>query len=86
MIFTLFLLQRPAEHAHLSKGFLSLSGLQFRGHAFFSDDDVPVGSDTIEYGWQMEIQCGKISSKLTLPQVTHMNNSDTVEYHSLSAA
>ena len=64
-----FVLQRPVENNHLSKGFLSLSGLQFRGHAFFSDEDCSLGSDTIEYAWQMEIQCGTISGKLTLPQV-----------------
>ncbi len=54
---------------HLSRGFISLSGLQFRGHAFFSDKDVPLGADTIEYAWLTEIQCGSITGKITLPQV-----------------
>eukprot|EP00794_Sanderia_malayensis_P007184 gene7184-7990_t len=62
-------LSRQSEHAHLSRGFLSLSGLQFRGHAFFSDNGVPLGSDTIEYAWLTEIQCGSFTGKLTLPQL-----------------
>lgn len=71
IIYILYFLyfKRPGEHDHLSKGFISLSGLQFRGHAFFSDKDCTPDSDTIEYAWLMEMQCGTISGKVTLPQV-----------------
>ena len=36
----------------------------------FSSKDVPLGEDTIEYAWLMEIQCGVLKGKLTPLQVT----------------
>ena len=53
----------------LSQGHLLLTGLQFRGHAMFSEIERPLGSDTIEYAWLIEIQCGSLFGKITAAQV-----------------
>ena len=50
-------------------GHLLLTGLQFRGHAMFSEVDRPLGSDTLEYGWLIEIQCGSLFGKVTAAQL-----------------
>ena len=71
MINLLFLFfQRQTDQSHLSRGFLTLTGLQFRGHAMFSDKDVPLGNDTIEYGWLVEVQLGQLKWKMTPSQVS----------------
>ena len=62
-------LKRASDQSHLSKGFLALSGLQFRGHAMFSDRDIPHGAPTVEYAWLMELQCAKLTGKITPLQV-----------------
>lgn len=36
----------------------------------FSSKGVPLGEDTLEYAWLMEIQCGVLKGKLTPLQVT----------------
>lgn len=36
----------------------------------FSDKDVPLGNDTIEYGWLVEVQLGQLKGKLTPSQVS----------------
>ena len=52
--------QQQEEEDLLKQGHLLLTGLQFRGHAMFSDLDRPLGSDTLEYAWLIEIQCGSL--------------------------
>jgi hypothetical protein len=44
----------------LRQGHLLLTGLQFRGHAMFSELDRALGADTLEYGWLMALQCGSL--------------------------
>ena len=53
----------------LSQGHLLLTGLQFRGHAMFSEIERPLGSETLEYAWLSEIQCGSLFGKITAAQV-----------------
>ncbi|XP_040563283.1 bridge-like lipid transfer protein family member 1 [Lepeophtheirus salmonis] len=48
-------------------GFLVLTGLQFRGNAMFSELDRPIDSDTLEYAWLIEIQCGSLLGKISAP-------------------
>lgn len=50
-------------------GLLMLTGLQFRGHAMFSEIDRPMGSDTLEYAWLMELQCGTLAGNVTATQL-----------------
>jgi hypothetical protein len=35
----------------------------------FSEVDRPLGSDTLEYGWLIEIQCGSLFGKVTAAQL-----------------
>lgn len=51
---------------NLREGFLVLTGLQFRGHAMFSELDRPLGGDTIEYAWLMELTCGNLCGKASI--------------------
>ncbi len=51
------------------QGHLLLSGLQFRGHAMFSELNRPLGSDTLEYGWLIEVQCGSLVGKISAAQL-----------------
>ncbi|KAJ8982559.1 hypothetical protein NQ317_005030 [Molorchus minor] len=60
---------RPSRDKHLNQGKLTLSSLQIRGHAMFSDVGRSLDQDTIEYAWLVEIQLGKFSGKLTSPQL-----------------
>lgn len=57
------------EGANLSQGHLLLTGLQFRGHAMFSEVDRPLGSESLEYAWLIEIQCGSLFGKATAAQL-----------------
>ncbi|EPB75014.1 hypothetical protein ANCCEY_05883 [Ancylostoma ceylanicum] len=50
-----------------SDGYLTLSGLQFRGHAMFSSEDCPWDMAVVEYGWLMEILIGDIGGCLGSP-------------------
>ena len=63
-------LQRPEQHQHLSEGHLALSGLQIRGHAMFSHEGLPIDSDTLEYGWLLELTIGDVTGRITAPQVS----------------
>ena len=60
---------RPTKDKHLKQGHLLLSAVQVRGHAFFSNEGRPLEEETLEYGWLLEVQLGKLSGKLTLPQL-----------------
>lgn len=51
------------------QGHMLLTGLQFRGHAMFSELDRAVGADTLEYTWLMELTCGNLLGKVTIPQL-----------------
>ncbi|GLG98163.1 Uncharacterized protein GBIM_04765, partial [Gryllus bimaculatus] len=63
---------RPGRDRHLAQGHLMLSGLQVRGHAMFSDEGRSLDQDTLEYAWLLEVQLGKLSGKLTAPQLHHL--------------
>ncbi|KAF7285801.1 hypothetical protein GWI33_009982 [Rhynchophorus ferrugineus] len=62
-------LVRLTKDKHLNQGKLTLSSLQIRGHAMFSDVGQALDQDTIEYGWLVEIQLGKLAGKLSAPQL-----------------
>ncbi|XP_061700534.1 bridge-like lipid transfer protein family member 1 isoform X13 [Syngnathoides biaculeatus] len=61
--------QRPTVDGVLRDGHLSLSGLQMRAHAMFSAQGLPLGSDTLEYAWLIDMQAGGLSGRVTIPQV-----------------
>lgn len=63
---------RPSKDKHLRQGHLLLSAVQVRGHATFSNEGRPLEEETLEYGWLLEIQLGKLSGKLTIPQLYHV--------------
>lgn len=63
---------RPSKEKHLKQGHLLLSALQVRGHAMFSIEGRALEEETIEYAWLLEIQLGKLSGKLTIPQLYHV--------------
>ena len=44
---------------------MKIVGLQFRGHAMFSELDQPLGADTLEYAWLMELSCGNLCGKVS---------------------
>ena len=66
------LVAREEREQHLQQGNLMLTGLQFRGHAMFSELERPLGADTLEYAWLMEVQCGNLVGKITVPQLHHI--------------
>jgi len=39
----------------------------------FSDEGRSLDEDTLEYAWLLEVQLGKLSGKLTAPQVRTLN-------------
>lgn len=61
--------QRPTADGVLRDGHLSLSGLQMRAHAMFSAQGLPLGSDTLEYAWLIDMQAGGLTGRVTVPQV-----------------
>ncbi|XP_037753085.1 transmembrane protein KIAA1109 homolog isoform X21 [Chelonia mydas] len=61
--------QRPSVDELLREGHISLSGLQLRAHAMFSAEGLPVGSDTLEYAWLIDVQAGCLTAKVTAPQL-----------------
>ncbi|GAB0095271.1 Protein KIAA1109 [Sergentomyia squamirostris] len=65
-------LPRTVKDKHLKQGHLLLSAVQVRGHAMFSNNGRSLDEDTLEYGWLLEVQLGKLSGKLTLPQLCHL--------------
>ncbi|KAJ7406763.1 hypothetical protein WISP_131579 [Willisornis vidua] len=60
---------RPAVDEVLREGHISLSGLQLRAHAMFSAEGLPLGSDTLEYAWLIDVQAGSLTAKVTAPQL-----------------
>uniref|UniRef100_A0A3Q1GWN0 Bridge-like lipid transfer protein family member 1 n=1 Tax=Acanthochromis polyacanthus TaxID=80966 RepID=A0A3Q1GWN0_9TELE len=64
--------QRPTADGVLRDGHLSLSGLQMRAHAMFSAQGLPLGSDTLEYAWLIDMQAGGLTGRVTVPQVASM--------------
>uniref|UniRef100_A0A8C4Y8Z4 Bridge-like lipid transfer protein family member 1 n=1 Tax=Gopherus evgoodei TaxID=1825980 RepID=A0A8C4Y8Z4_9SAUR len=64
--------QRPSVDELLREGHISLSGLQLRAHAMFSAEGLPVGSDTLEYAWLIDVQAGCLTAKVTAPQLTYL--------------
>lgn len=47
-------------------------GFQVRGHAMFSNDGRALDDETLEYAWMLEVQLGKLSGKITIPQLCHV--------------
>lgn len=60
---------RISGDKQIGQGRMTLSSLQVRGHAMFSDVDRSLDEDTIEYAWLLEIQLGRLSGKITMPQL-----------------
>ncbi|XP_041436679.1 KIAA1109 L homeolog isoform X7 [Xenopus laevis] len=61
--------QRPSVDGMLREGHISLSGLQLRAHAMFSAEGLPLGLDTLEYAWLIDLQAGSLSAMVTAPQL-----------------
>ncbi|XP_054419437.1 bridge-like lipid transfer protein family member 1 isoform X3 [Pteronotus mesoamericanus] len=61
--------QRPPADDALREGRISLSGLQLRAHAMFSAEGLPLGSDSLEYAWLIDVQAGSLTAKVTAPQL-----------------
>nr|XP_033794435.1 transmembrane protein KIAA1109 homolog isoform X3 [Geotrypetes seraphini] len=61
--------QRPPVDGVLREGHIGLSGLQLRAHAMFSAEGLPLGADTLEYAWLIDIQAGSLTAKVTSPQL-----------------
>lgn len=40
-----------------------------RAHAMFSAQGLPLGSDTLEYAWLIDMQAGGLTGRVTVPQV-----------------
>lgn len=56
----------------LREGNISLSGLQLRAHAMFSAEGLPLGTDSLEYAWLIDIQAGSLTAKVTVPQASNL--------------
>lgn len=65
-------LQRQRRDQHIQQGHLLLSAVQVRGHAMFSNEGCALDEDTLEYSWLVEVQLGKLTGKLTLPQLVNV--------------
>ncbi|XP_051784339.1 bridge-like lipid transfer protein family member 1 isoform X3 [Erpetoichthys calabaricus] len=77
--------QRPPSDGMLRDGHISLSGLQLRAHAMFSDEGLPLGSDTLEYAWLIDVQAGALTAKTTVPQLaTLLEWGKTFVFHVVS--
>ncbi|KAL1416684.1 hypothetical protein MTO96_027627 [Rhipicephalus appendiculatus] len=50
-------------------GHLALSSFQVRAQALFSGANRPLGSETLEYAWLVELQAGDLTGRLTAPQL-----------------
>ncbi|KAH0511099.1 hypothetical protein LTLLF_152015 [Microtus ochrogaster] len=61
--------QRPPVDEVLREGHINLSGLQLRAHAMFSAEGLPLGSDSLEYAWLIDVQAGNLTAKVTAPQL-----------------
>ncbi|CAJ1073980.1 transmembrane protein KIAA1109 homolog isoform X10 [Xyrichtys novacula] len=77
--------QRPTVDGVLRDGHLSLSGLQMRAHAMFSAQGLPLGSDTLEYAWLIDVQAGGLTGRVTVPQVASIIEwGETFLFHGVS--
>ncbi|KAJ8281426.1 hypothetical protein GJAV_G00067550 [Gymnothorax javanicus] len=77
--------QRPAVDGVLREGHLSLSGLQMRAHAMFSAEGLPLGSETLEYAWLIDVQAGALTGKVTVPQLASLVEwGETFVFHVVS--
>ncbi|XP_032404120.1 transmembrane protein KIAA1109 homolog [Xiphophorus hellerii] len=77
--------QRPTADGVLRDGHLSLSGLQMRAHAMFSAQGLPLGSDTLEYAWLIDMQAGALTGRVTVPQLASMVEwAETFVFHVVS--
>uniref|UniRef100_A0A665TUQ1 Si:ch211-233a24.2 n=1 Tax=Echeneis naucrates TaxID=173247 RepID=A0A665TUQ1_ECHNA len=77
--------QRPTSDGVLRDGHLSLSGLQMRAHAMFSAQGLPLGSDTLEYAWLIDMQAGGLTGRVTVPQLASMIEwGETFVFHVVS--
>lgn len=56
----------------MQNGQVLVSVVQIRGHSMLSDVDVPVGEETVEYAWLLDIQVGDVVVRATLPQVSDL--------------
>lgn len=45
----------------------------------FSDEGRSLDQDTLEYAWMIEVQLGKLTGKLTAPQVHNINKNKFCE-------
>ncbi|XP_053317388.1 bridge-like lipid transfer protein family member 1 [Spea bombifrons] len=61
--------QRPTVDGMLREGHISLSGLQLRAHAMFSAEGLPLGTDSLEYAWLIDVQAGSLTAVITAPQL-----------------
>ncbi|XP_045469148.1 transmembrane protein KIAA1109 isoform X3 [Harmonia axyridis] len=68
-------MNRGPKHKHLNQGKITLSSIQVRGHAMFSDVDRSLDQDTLEYAWLVEVHLGKLTGKLTTPQLCTLSAS-----------
>ncbi|KAL0968995.1 hypothetical protein UPYG_G00220970 [Umbra pygmaea] len=77
--------QRPTSDGVLRDGHLSLSGLQMRAHAMFSAQGLPLGTDTLEYAWLIDMQAGALTGRVTVPQLASvMEWGETYMFHVFS--
>ncbi|OAD56139.1 hypothetical protein WN48_04013 [Eufriesea mexicana] len=63
---------RSNKERHLNQGHLMLSALQVRGHAMFSNEGRSLDQETLEYAWLIELQLGKLTGKMSSPQLHHL--------------
>ncbi|XP_043249927.1 transmembrane protein KIAA1109 isoform X1 [Colletes gigas] len=63
---------RSSKERHLNQGHLMLSALQVRGHAMFSNEGRSLDQETLEYAWLIEVQLGKLTGKMSSPQLHHL--------------
>ncbi|KAK6025351.1 hypothetical protein OSTOST_08762, partial [Ostertagia ostertagi] len=76
------IIQRISKRAASTQndGYLTLSGLQFRGHAMFSSVDCPWDMAVVEYCWLTEILVGEVGGCFGSPSqiITLVNFLDTL--------
>ncbi|XP_076277865.1 transmembrane protein KIAA1109 homolog tweek isoform X5 [Lasioglossum baleicum] len=63
---------RSSKERHMNQGHLMLSALQVRGHAMFSNEGRSLDQETLEYAWLIEVQLGKLTGKMSSPQLHHL--------------
>lgn len=53
---------------------VTLSGVQFRGQSLYSDFEVPLSVEALEYAWLVELIFGEIKGKINLKNVMFLKN------------